>query len=75
MKGHQEFAENDGVETKDVRHCSVCFAVIPKGAPARRSLEGHCYCEQCSKGFFKEVNLRGLRQDCCRLPREEQLPA
>ena len=59
----------------EVRHCSVCFAVIDDCEVMRRSLEGHCYCERCSAGFFKKVNLQSLRTDCCSLPEEEAIPA
>jgi len=61
--------------TPEVRHCSVCFAVIDDAAGVRRSLEGHCYCEQCGAGFFKKVRLQSLRADRCLLPREEAVPA
>ena len=52
----------------EVRHCSVCFAVIDDVDSARRSLEGHYYCKHCSEGFFRKVRLSCLRENCCLLP-------
>jgi len=75
MSGCQDCFEDVAVDTEDVRHCAVCFAVIPRDARVRRSLEGHCYCERCGKGFFKEVDLQGLRRSLRRAPREERTPA
>ncbi|MEF2230386.1 MAG: hypothetical protein V3571_05620 [Pseudodesulfovibrio sp.] len=67
--------EKPGVALAEVRHCSVCFAVIDDTATVRRSLEGHCYCERCGAGFFKKVKLQSLRTGCCYLPENEAIPA
>ena len=68
MESQQVVVDEAGVCTPEVRHCSVCFAVIDDVDSARRSLEGHLYCERCSAGFFREVRLRGLRETSCLLP-------
>ncbi|WP_419786966.1 hypothetical protein [Pseudodesulfovibrio sp.] len=70
-----KLSSDDCADSGGVRHCAVCFAVIPEGARYSRSLEGHCYCEHCSEGFFREVDLQMLRKDCCRLEGKKAIPA
>ena len=72
----QQVAGADPVPAQpEVRHCSVCFAVIDDCEGMRRSLEGHCYCERCSAGFFKKVSLKSLRAGGSARPGKEAVPA
>ena len=67
----QEISPDEvGACVSEIRHCSVCFAVIDDVGSARRSLEGHYYCKRCSEGFFREVRLSCLRENCCLLPED-----
>lgn len=64
MDSQQLPARETAPRVPEVRHCSVCFAVINDVEVARRSPEGHFYCEQCGAGFFQKVQLRLLRTNC-----------
>lgn len=74
MESQRAVAAGPRVEPTEIRHCSVCFAVIGEGEGVR-SREGHCYCARCAAVFFDNIDLLVLGDGACLLPPGELLSA